>query len=190
MLEDTLGSRSKVRILRELVRRSAVELTTDDLVQATGQSTGTLVPSLQQLGATGIVETRLVGKTRVFKLADRHPLAPAVRRLFDDESRAITLMSEGVFRTLPKDGVRFAAWFHDEVGEDRSQTVTLLVIADRPESVDAPLQKALTGNAFLRPKVLAVPAMRSALASGNREYVRMIERARVLFADQQWLKSG
>lgn len=188
MLEDALGSRSKVRILRELVRRSGEELTTEDLVRATGQSTGTLVPALQALAAAGVVTTRLVGRTRVFQLASRHPGTPILQRAFVDEAAALQHVADLSHRQARAPGIRYVAWYHDaEEGDDRRHAAWLLVVADDPVAAEAAYRRAMENVVALRLRVVGVEEAKKRLAEGDSALVRAIDRGRIVFADRQWL---
>lgn len=190
MLEDALGSRSKVRILRELVRRGGEELTTEDLVRATGQSTGTLVPALQQLSGAGVVATRLVGRTRVFQLNSRHPGTPILLRAFVDEAAALNVLAEQVHRVAKASGVRYVAWYHDsEEGDDRRHAAWLLVIADDAVASEPSYRKALEATPALRLRLVGVDDAKKLLGEGDASLTRAIERGRVIFADRKWLES-
>lgn len=190
MLEDALGSRSKVRILRELVRRSGEELTTEDLVRATGQSTGTLVPSLQQLSAAGVVATRLVGRTRVFQLASRHPATPILLRAFVDEAAALNVLAESVHRQAKAPGVRYVAWYHDaEEADDRRHAAWLLVIVDDAALAEPAYRRVVESTPALRLRLVAVDEAKKLLSSGDASLTRAIERGRVIFADRKWLEN-
>ncbi|HLE97454.1 MAG TPA: winged helix-turn-helix domain-containing protein [Candidatus Thermoplasmatota archaeon] len=187
MLEDALGSRSKVRILRELVRRGGAEITTDDLVKATGQSTGTLVPALQQLAASGVVLTRMEGRTRVFSLSPRHPATPLLRRLFTDETVALHAAADALFRRAHVPGARFAAWYLDAGPEDdRRHAAWMLVVADDALAAEAAIRKAVQGEP-LGVRVVGVEEARKLLAAGDPGLERGIRRGRVVFADRGWL---
>lgn len=190
MLEDFLGARSKVRLLRDLIYRPGQELTTDDLVRTTGQSTGTLVPALQQLQSTGLIHTRLVGKSRVYKFNEQHPLAAALRRLFDDEARTLHQIVESIVRLLPKEKIRYAGWLYEQTKtEEARPTALIFVIGDDPKALEDTLRKAIAGRNTFNLKVYSPDEARSALASGGLEYSRMIELSRVVYADKAWLET-
>lgn len=188
MLEDALGSRSKVRLVRELVRSGVNEVTTDDLVKATGQSTGTLVPALQQLALSGVLATRLVGKSRVFKLAPDHPITPALRRIFEEEAKTIHQLADAIVRKAGTAGLRYVFWVLDTTEtDDRRQTVWLIVIADDATAAEAAFKSAMGPLAPFNLRTISVEETRSKVMANDGEYLRLIEHGRVVHADRGWL---
>ncbi len=84
-LNRILGTQTKVRILRALTRRGhamgAVELAQNTRRQISGMRR-----ACAALVSTGIVEALGAPRSRLYRLRDSHPLAPAVRSLFRVES--------------------------------------------------------------------------------------------------------
>ncbi|MBI4394483.1 MAG: winged helix-turn-helix transcriptional regulator [Euryarchaeota archaeon] len=188
VLEDALGARSKVRIVRELARRGNDEVTTDDLAKATGQSTGTLVPALQQLALAGVISTRLVGKSRVFRLAADYPLGVVLKRIFEEESVAIHRQAEEILRKAGRDGIRYAFWVFDpSESEDRRRALWLVAIADDASKVETALVNAAGQLSPFSVRVIGVEATRKAVLANDEEHMRLIERGRIVFADKTWL---
>jgi len=190
VLEEALGSRSKARLVRALARRNGQEATTEDLVTATGQSTGTIVPALQQLVSAGVVETRSVGRTRTYRLHEAHLLFAALRRLMDEETLAIDRACDEIGRRVRSEGLRYAAWvFGERQAEGASRSVVVLhLIGDDPKRIEAtatPLADPHKG--WLLVRAWGEADARTALASGDVEFVRAVEQGRVVFADPAWL---
>lgn len=178
MLEDALGSRSKVRLLRALCQRPGRSVSTDELVAVTGQSTGTLVPALQQLVASGILATRLEGRSRTYTLVDEHAVVPLLRRLFDEETRLLDRLCDGIARRAVGGGLRFGAWAHRE-------GVLLLLIADDPVRTRALAEEAAKESLQLELRVLSVEEARAQL---DGDLAAIVEEGRVVFADESWLR--
>lgn len=190
VLEEALGSRSKARLVRALARRNGQEATTDELVTATGQSTGTIVPALQQLVAAGVVETRSVGRTRTYRLHEAHPLFAALRRLVEEETLAIDRACDEISRRTRGEGLRYAAWtFGERQAEGAARSIVVLHLigdeAKRIEAAAAPLADPHKG--WLLVRAWGEADARGALASGDPEFVRVVEQGRVVFADAAWL---
>lgn len=190
VLEEALGSRSKARLVRALARRVGEEATTEELVQATGQSTGTIVPALQQLVAAGVVDSRTVGRTRTYRLHERHPLFPSLRRLMEEESAAIDRVCDEVGRRATPAGLRFAAWaFGERQGDGASRSVVVLhLIGDDAKVIESAVQPVVAPHAgWLVHRAWGEAEARAALAAGDAEFARVVEHGRVVYADAEWL---
>lgn len=189
VLEEALGSRAKVRLVRALVQRTGREISTEALCGVLDQSSGTLVPALQQLAQTGLVRSRVDGRARLWMLDDAHAAAPLVRRLFDEEARILDrACDEATRRALPA-RVRFAAWTFEEQERDGRgcSVVRLTLIADEPDAALKHAQESLKARPDIVPLSVGVDDARRQLAQGG-PLVGLLERGRVVFADEAWLR--
>ena len=132
MLEELLGARTKVRILRVLCAHPGREFTFRELSQAVGQSPGSTIPALRGLLEARIVVARRVGRSRAVRLNDRHPLAGPVRRLFRDEAAALAGVAQAFVDALPAAGLKAAVLFGSVArGEPTARSdVDVLVVVD------------------------------------------------------------
>ena len=178
MLEDALGSRSKVRLLRALCQRPGRSVSTDELVAVTGQSTGTLVPALQQLVTSGLLATRLEGRSRTYTLVEENPSLPLLRRLFDEETRLLDRTCDAIARRAVGGGLRFAAWAHRE-------GVLLVLIAEDAAKTRSLAEEAAKTQPGIELRVLTPADARAALEA---DLARILDEGRVVFADESWLR--
>ena len=134
MLEELLGARTKVRLLRVLCAHPGREFTFRELSQIVGQSSGSTIPALGGLLDARIVVARRVGRSRVVRLNDAHPLAGAIRRLFRDEATALAGVAQAFADTLPAAGLKAAVLFGSVArGEPTALSdVDVLVVVDHP----------------------------------------------------------
>lgn len=146
MIEEILGSRTKVRILRLLFAHPVREFTTRELARAVGQSLGSVHPSLAQLLATRVILTRRVGRSRTVRLNRTHPLSERVAALFRAETSSLADLGRAFAHALPKPGIEAVVLFGSVArGEATARSdVDVLVVVDRPARAAAVRDTAAT----------------------------------------------
>jgi len=88
-LDDLLGQKSKVRILRHLARTRA-EWNGRQIAADIGMSPWVCHQALKELCAQGVVQMRNVGNTHLYRLAEQHYLvAEVLLPLFQEEREAL-----------------------------------------------------------------------------------------------------
>jgi hypothetical protein len=85
-LDEVLSSRTHIRVLRVLVALDRkMNLTARELARRAVASHGRVLEVLRQLSSVGIVTTHRTPSHAIYCFAGEHPLAGAVRSLFDQE---------------------------------------------------------------------------------------------------------
>jgi predicted nucleotidyltransferase len=121
-LDDVLGSRIQVRVLRVLVRTESRGLTGRDLARMCASSVSQTATALRKLEETGLVTRDIAGRSYVWRLAERHTLVSVLKSLFRDEAGSMgALKSEirNLIRGLP---VRRAVLFGSVARGDEGPT--------------------------------------------------------------------
>jgi predicted nucleotidyltransferase len=104
LLEDLLGQKSKVTILRVLYR--GTELTGREIARKADLSPRSAQQSLQELYTTGIVHKKAVGASYLFSLNRTHYLVENILSpLFESEQGIIAAMIKELRKTLPNKGI-------------------------------------------------------------------------------------
>ena len=129
-LDDLLGSRIRLRLLRILVRSGARGLTGRELARLCDASSSQTISSLQQLEDSGVIAREIAGRAHVWRIAEGHALAPVLASLFRAEAESFTALKtdiEDVIRKLP---VRRAFLFGSVArGDERATSdVDLMVV--------------------------------------------------------------
>ena len=145
-LTDMLGAEANVRVLRELVRHGG-EIATPSLILRTGLAQSSVREALVGLQSMQIVEALGSGRSQLFRLRSKHPLAPAVANLFDAEETRFEAVLASVRSAAAKSVI--AAWLYGSVarGEDRPDSdLDVAVVADygRLHSVEERMREALS----------------------------------------------
>lgn len=103
-LDDILGNRIRVSLLRVLARAGSRGFTGRDLARMCGSSPSQATASLQVLEESGLIVRDIAGRSHVWRLAERHALAPVLKTLFRIEATSMSALQsdiESVIRKLP-----------------------------------------------------------------------------------------
>jgi len=100
MIEEILGSKTKVKILRKLSETQAREFTLNEISSALKLSNGSVLPSLKQLADARALVTRKSGRSVLYRLNLANPMIKEIIRLFP--------MEDGFYISLAKKFVKGA----------------------------------------------------------------------------------
>lgn len=81
ILEELLGSRSRARLLTMFVTHPTDEFYAQRLTSVTGLAESTLRYELRRLEQRGLVVGRREGREKYYRINDRHPLFPELKRM-------------------------------------------------------------------------------------------------------------
>ncbi|PKK85508.1 MAG: hypothetical protein CVT48_05150 [Thermoplasmata archaeon HGW-Thermoplasmata-1] len=133
MIEEIFGSRSKIRIIRAMLKNAEREWCLDDIVRATGLSCGAAHPALGYLSDARIVLKRLVGRTPVYRVNGNHFLMKDIQSLFKSEKNGYTEIARIFSKRLNKEGLVAAILFGSVARGDftcKSDIDVLLIFDD------------------------------------------------------------
>lgn len=149
-LTRILGVDANVRVLRELFGHGG-ELAAPAVVARSGLAQSSVRGALIDLETMKIVEVVGSGRTRLYRVGDRHPLAPAIGALFQAEDRRFEAVLAGIraaaMRAAP--GV-VAVWLYGSVarGQDGAASdMDLAVVAEKDarQRIEETIRDALSG---------------------------------------------
>ena len=142
MLDAILGSKTKVRVLRLLARAPTREFALGDMTDALGLSTGSVHPAVRQLVEIRMLAVRRVGRSRAFRLNERHVLYAALLSLFGTEGRGLVPVAQEFAKSLPARGTRAVVLFGSAARGVPTplSDIDVLVVADR--SLEPAVRKA------------------------------------------------
>lgn len=99
-LDELLGTRAKVTLLRALIRTRA-ELTGRELARQVGLDAKTCHAALQELAEQGVVELQRVGRAIIYRLNDKHALVQILLvPLFEREGALIEAYAKDLVSLL------------------------------------------------------------------------------------------
>ena len=193
MLEEVLGSPTKIRILRRLVARPNREYTIRELARGVGLSLGTVHPALRQLVGSRVVLTHRVGRSLAVRVNATHPLYPALVSLFRDEASAFLPIARAFADAMPPDGLQAAILFGSVArGEAGPRSdIDVLVVVDNRGRVPA-IRKAATAildrfDAVVVPVILTRAEVESRLRSFDPLLLTIAAEGRRLRGRAPWL---
>ena len=150
-LTRILGVDGNVRVLRELLAHGG-ELSAPALVVRSGLAQSSCREALIDLEAMKIVETIGSGRARLFRIANRHPLAGVLGALFQAEDLRFEAVLAAVRAAAARCGPGVVAvWLYGSVarGQDRvASDVDLAVVAenDALRRVEETMRDELSGS--------------------------------------------
>jgi len=100
MIEEMLGSKTKVKILRKLSETPAREFTLNELSSALKLSHGSVLPSLKQLADARALVTKRAGRSVLYRLNLANPMIKEILKLFP--------MEDGFYLSMAKKFVKGA----------------------------------------------------------------------------------
>jgi predicted nucleotidyltransferase len=184
-LTALFGSAGNVRVLRALAMDRGPQ-SAPRLAAAAGLTPQGARGVLDVLARQRVVEAHGSARTRLYELNPRHPLAPSLSALFQDEQRRWDGLVSSLREVLGRHGAVSAAWLYGSVarGEDSADSdvdIALVVgshaVADRVREALMPLEDAQQ----IRVSVTALTARElAALPAGDPWWADVVRDGRVL----------
>lgn len=137
-LDRILGQRSKVALLRHLVRTRA-EQSGRELGRFLGLDQKTCHAALRDLAEQGLVECRAAGTARLYKLNDRHALVTGILEpAFEKETSLLADYAKELRELVKLPLVSIILFGSVARGEERAQSdVDLVLVTRTAKSIDA-----------------------------------------------------
>ena len=140
-----LGTEANVRVLRELARHGGA-LPTSALIVRTGLAQSSVRTALLTLELLAAVDALGSGRTRLFRLNERHPLASAIGRLFEAEEARFDAIVTGLRTASEKcGGDIIAVWIYGSVarGDDHAGSDVDIAVVAPERTAQQRVQRAL-----------------------------------------------
>jgi len=103
MLEEVLGSKTKIKILRKLSEDSKREFTLNELSSVLKLSHGSILPSVRQLVDARVLTTKKSGRSTLYKLNLANSLVKEMLKMFSIETNVYLILAKKfVKRIKPK----------------------------------------------------------------------------------------
>lgn len=193
MLEEIVGSRVKVKILRLLTAAPTRDFTLQDIATSLGLSTGSIRPAVEQLLGARALVARRVGRSRAFAVNQRHVLYPALAALVREENSGLVSVSREFAKSLAAEGVEAAVLF-GSVARGRPalrSDIDVLVVVDSPVRATRVEQAAAaileTHDVNLSPLVLTRADVERRLQALDPLLLTIAEEGKLLRGKAKWL---
>jgi len=193
MLEHIIGSKSKIKLIREMVRNEDREYCLEDLVKATQQSFGTVHPALGSLVESRFVVVRKMGRSKMYRVNKRHVLFQKTRDLILAERDSYLAIAREFSEGLEKKNIRNLILFGSVARGDFTERsdIDILVIYSRKKPKDAVVKRAEElideYDVDIVPVYLSITDVRNRKRDADRFIMKVLEEGEMLYGDSEWL---
>lgn len=138
-LDDLVGGKTSVRVLRALCLFPGKQFTGRELARAAGGAPSKVIQELQRFRSLGLVTRRTFGRTQVWRLNADHALVGLLVPAFEGEHRLpgelVDELRQGVRDKRISSAVLFGSFARGD--ETPQSDVDLLVVTERTSDVEA-----------------------------------------------------
>lgn len=196
MLEKIIASKTKVRLLRKMMEKPKVEFCLEELARATNLSTGAMFPAIGELLASRIVIFKKVGRSKLYKINERHVLYDELSALFKGESAKLAKIAKMFASEIDKAGlfsiILFGSVARGEFSE-RSDIDMLFLHAGEEEQIKQKVER-LSYTYLDRFDVEIAPILVSKKdlkkeGQMRRFLLTVSGDGKVLWGDKKWLET-
>lgn len=187
MLEEILGSRAKVKILKTLSAFPERQFQAADIAKACRLSNSRASECLKDLAGGGIVESKKVGKGFIFKLNASNYFSRIVLRMFREEARFVDIVSKDFVSKMKRlDGIRSIILFGSALNELTSRSdVDFLIVTNgkaKREKI-AVIDSELTEKygITVSSTVLDIEEIRRKARSGEEFVIKVLANGRPIY---------
>jgi predicted nucleotidyltransferase len=138
VLDDILGTKTKVRLLRAFFTYPGKEFSESELQRIAGIPQASGHRNLRALLDHGLLSRRRIGKANLYSMNKRHVLHSSLERLFEDEKNLINTLKETIRENLQgMRGIELAVLFGSIVKarERPDSDVDILIVSDEDKTV-------------------------------------------------------
>jgi predicted nucleotidyltransferase len=191
-LEEILGTKSGVKILRTLCRYPTKEFTESELARISKVGQKTVNRAMPKYASHGVVSAITIGKANVYRLNQEHYIVKQLRSLFRGEERAKSELKRLLETTFKRDGTVVSVAIFGSVarGEEKpASDIDVFILTRDKEGAKEKLQLAgervmkkfgnvvsayvLTPEEFRRKQ--RTPTVREAVAHGELVFGKPLE---------------
>ncbi len=197
LIENVLGSKSKIKILRVFYDSPDREFCLDDLIRIMKRSPGTIYPSLSDLARLRVILSRKAGRSTLYKLNSRNPIVKKIVEIFSAEEDSLLDAARDFAKNVDKTDIVSITLFGSVArGEatERSDVDVLVIYDKNPDAVRKNVNKLI--DEYLERDINIVPVFYSKreVKKMRKEYNSFIlgieDEGRVLFGkslgDRTW----
>jgi predicted nucleotidyltransferase len=194
MLENILGSRSKIRILRSFMKDPKRGYSMEDIVKDTGMSYGTVHPAMQDLVESRILLGRKIGRSIEYRINKSHVLFTKLRALFRSEASAFKEKAQQFADRVEKKGIvniiLFGSVARGEVID--AGDIDLLFIYSNPNIKknveDHVMDFVETYDILISPVFISQKDTKRRMEDLDDFILQVLEEGLVLYGDEKWLR--
>jgi predicted nucleotidyltransferase len=194
MLEDILGSKAKIKILREICKNPNREYTVDDISRTVGIPYGTAHPAVHGLIQTKILNSKKSGHSTLVSLNHSHVLAQDLRTLLKKEGYAYKGIAKEFAKNVSKTKIRniilFGSVARGEVLDHGD--IDILIIHKsgfQKHGVEQTIRELMERfDVLISPIYISDHDIKDKINRFDTFILHVIDEGIVLYGDNKWLK--
>ena len=134
MLENIIGKKSHVIILRLLIKHETQEFCLEDISKMSHLSCGTVYPALQNLLQTRIITVRKAGRSLLYKINKKNLLFQSLQQLIKTEEEGYHTIAQEFISRIKTDSLSAIVLFGSVARKEETDIsdIDLLVVFDHP----------------------------------------------------------
>ncbi len=195
MIEDILGSKVKIKIIRKLALSEDREFGFEELSKALSLSFGAVHPALKELSDCRIVAARKIGKSKLYSINKKHLVFHEIKGLFGAEAAAFLRVAVKFTKSVDKKGIKNILVFGSVArgdANDKSDIDILIIYKSKSfvkENVNMHIQKFLDKyDAEIVPAYLSMKEALKRRKRFDRFMMNVINEGKILYGDIRWLE--
>ncbi len=196
MIENILGSKVKVKIIRKMLLSENREVNFEDLTRSLNLSFGTVHPALKEMTNTRIVTVRKIGKSKLYKINKTHVLFKELKMLFKAEVENFVKIAIKFAKKVNKKNIKNIILFGSVARAESSikSDIDILIIykineQDIKENVNREVQKFLDlYDVEIVPVYLSHKESIKRRNKFDRFLMNILNEGKVLYGDIRWLE--
>lgn len=193
MLENMLGTKSKIRIMRELSGNPDRDFSVEGLARATGMSYGTIHPAIKELADCRGVLTRRPGASMVYRINRSHILFQELVRLLEKEKTSFRDIASEFAERIEKKGIENIILFGSvargnitDVGDiDILIIYSGMYLTDKAHGLESEILDKY--DIVISPLYLSKKEVQSKIDDFDNFILNVIDEGKILYGDSEWL---
>ncbi len=193
MLENMLGTKSKIRILRELSSNPDRDFSPEDLAKATEMSYGTIHPAMKELANCRAILVKKVGSSKIYRINQSHILFQELAQLLEREKTAFKDIAREFAEKIEKKGIENIILFGSvargnitDVGDiDILIIYSGMYLTDKAHELEEEIMDKY--DVVISPLYLSKKEVQSKIDDFDNFILNVIDEGKILHGDSEWL---
>ena len=193
MLEKIFGTKSKIRILRELSGNPNRDFSLEDMVKATDMSYGTIHPAIKELANCRIVQVKKPGGSKLYRINQSHILFQEIAWLLEREKTAFKDIAGEFAEKIEKKGIEniilFGSVARGEITDVGDIDILIIYsgmyITEKVYDLEANFLDKY--DVVISPIYLSKDEVQDRMNNFDSFILNVIDEGKILYGDSEWL---
>ena len=195
MIENILGSKIKIKILRKLIIEN-MEITFEEIGRTLSLSFGSVYPAINSLVMQRIIIFRRIGRSKLYSINKKHILFKELHSLFESEKEGFMNIAKSFAKSIDKKNIKNIVLFGSVAREEFTEKsdIDLLVIYIKNEEdvksiVGYQIEKFLDlYDVEIVPVYISLNEFFKRRKGFDRFILNIINEGKILYGDNKWLE--